>query len=743
MNAYEELIDEQARFFGIVPEYWDIFGNKKIASFETKKAILRAMKVKTESEEDIRCEIENRKLKKWKNIIDPVHVVSENTLPLILSFRLPVNSGKESSLELSLSFKDENGNKTKNKFLWNDLVFLEDKLIDGDRYINVQATDNLKRDIGYYSIDVECSHPDKIFHGNKNKITASSRLIITPDSCYIPSELDGGQMWGMSVNLYSIRSEQNYGVGDFRDLRGIIKLTADMGGGFVGINPLHAIPNTKPYGISPYSPISRLYRNFIYLSISDIFEMKEFNSCRFTLTAEMLEEIDRLKKSDTIDYEKVANLKSKILKSVFNYFYKEHYKKDTACAKEFKQYILNEGKPLETFALYMVLWEDFKETKNIYSWQKWPEEYRDLSSSVVEKIKKKYKKEIIFQQFVQWLIELQLKDVVSWCEKHGMTIGLYNDLAIGSIGSGSDVWCNQDIYGNADVGAPPDDFSPDGQNWGFPPMIPEKMLETGYELFIKTIRKNMQYGGALRIDHALGLFRLFWIPSGLSASDGAYVEYPHEDLLRIVALESVRNKSVVVAEDLGTIGDNVRDALKKFRMLSYRLFYFERNYPDPSFVSPSEYPPMALCSVTTHDLPTLYGYWVGQDIKAKKDLGKYSEENHSARLLEERERDKNLILTALKSQNILPDDFQADAEKINEMTPELCNAIYEYLARTPCKLILVSLDDIIGTLNQQNMPGTVDTYPNWMQKTPISLEMILTDKRFSKLAEMFRRNINA
>ncbi len=743
MNAYEELIDEQAGFFGIVPEYWDIFGNKKITSLETKKAILKAMKVKTDSEEEIRHEIENRRLRKWKNIISPVHVVSENTRPLILSFCLPVLSGKESSLELSLSFKDENGNKTKSKFSWNDLVFLEDKLIDGDRYVNVQASDNLQRAIGYYSIDVECRHVDNIFPGNKNKITASSRLIIAPDSCYIPSELDGGQMWGMSVNLYSIRSEQNYGVGDFRDLRGIIKLTADMGGGFVGINPLHAIPNTKPYGISPYSPISRLYRNFIYLSIKDILELKEFKSLKSALSAETLKEIDRLKKSDIIDYEKTALLMNKILKHIFDEFYEKHYKKDTAYAKEFKKYVLNEGESLETFALYMALWKDFKMTKNIYSWQEWPEEYRNLSSSAVEKIRKKFKEEIIFQEYVQWLIELQLRDVVKWYEKHGMTVGLYNDLAIGSIGSGSDVWSNQDIYGNADVGAPPDDFSPDGQNWGFPPMIPEKMLETGYELFIKTIRKNMQYGGALRIDHALGLFRLFWIPSGLSASDGAYVEYPHEDLLRIIALESVRNKSVVVAEDLGTIGDNVRDALKKFRMLSYRLFYFERNYPDPSFVPPSEYPPMALCSVTTHDLPTLYGYWVGQDIKAKKDLGKYSEENHSVRLLEERERDKNLILTALKAQDILPDDFQADAENIKQMTPELCNAIYEYLARTPCKLILVSLDDIIGTLNQQNMPGTVDTYPNWMQKTPISLEMILADKRFSKLAEMFRKNMKA
>jgi len=318
----------------------------------------------------------------------------------------------------------------------------------------------------------------------------------------------------------------------------------------------------------------------------------------------------------------------------------------------------------------------------------------------------------------------------------GMSVGLYKDLAIGSIGGGSDTWNYQHVIAEGtDVGAPPDDFSVNGQNWGFPPIIPEGLKNSGYEIFIQAIKKNMKYGGALRIDHALGMFRLFWIPAGMHASYGAYLKYPTEELLRIIALESIRNKTIVIAEDLGTIGENVRETLLRFRMLSYRLLYFERNYPDPSFSRPEKYPDMALCSVTTHDLPTIYGYWSGRDIEAKKRLGVFPDEASLQSYINERERDKALLFDALKSEGAIKSD-QPDFE----MTPELCLGIYEYLARTSCKLATVSLDDAIGTMDQQNMPGVTDSYPNWMQKTPVTLEQLMSDKWFETLSERLKAN---
>jgi 4-alpha-glucanotransferase len=268
-------------------------------------------------------------------------------------------------------------------------------------------------------------------------------------------------------------------------------------------------------------------------------------------------------------------------------------------------------------------------------------------------------------------------------------------------------------------------------------MTPEKLKESGYELFIETIRKNMKYGGALRIDHALGLYRLFWIPAGMTPEHGAYLLQPAEDFLRIIALESQRNKTIVIAEDLGTIDDNFREMLQSFHMLSYRLFYFERNYPDPSFKAPEKYPEMALCAITTHDLPTIYGYWAGRDIEVKRQIGIYADEEAWRNDVLVRERDKRLILSALKAKSTLPDDFPEDPQAIPHMTHELCIAIYRYLAQSPCKLLLVSLDDIIGTLDQQNLPGTVDSHPNWMQKYTTSVEEILLDQRFSGFSGLF------
>jgi 4-alpha-glucanotransferase len=320
-----------------------------------------------------------------------------------------------------------------------------------------------------------------------------------------------------------------------------------------------------------------------------------------------------------------------------------------------------------------------------------------------------------------------------------MPIGIYGDLAIGAIENGSDGWTYQDVLAEqATVGAPPDDFNHNGQDWGFPPMTPDRLRESGYELFIRTIRKNMEHLGALRIDHALGLFRLFWIPKGMQPADGAYVRSNAEDLLRIIALESVRNRTLVIGEDLGTITDEARQMLQRFSILSYRIFYFERNYPDPFFLAPERYPSMALAAVTTHDLPTLSGYWSGRDLDKKKELGIIRDEQTYAKQKSDRERDRNLVRKALETHGILPSNPAADAHVIPAMTPELCSAVYQYLSISPAKLVLVSLDDVIGTIDQQNLPGTVSENPNWRQKVPLSLEEIIADPRLLDLAQMFR-----
>ncbi|WP_333654862.1 4-alpha-glucanotransferase [Dissulfurispira sp.] len=695
MQPSDELINELADICGIIPEYWDIFGNKHITPIETKKAILKAMKLDIDSDESIKNEIYAQKARPWNRFAEHVKVISASDQPFKISIHVPVEEREEDRVSISWSIRDEEGKKDEFTLSGNELTISDQRWMYGRRYIKIDLSDKCHRDIGYYSIDITFRIPNM-------EISDTSRLVITPDSCYMPTELINRKTWGLSINLYSIRSCQNWGSGDFGDLKKIVKWVSGLKGGFVGINPLHAIPNKKPFGISPYSPITRLYKNFIYLDIESIPEVEELTG----LGEEIENQINELRNCELIDYEKVASLKMSVLRNAFEIFYREHYLKDSIRCKDFIRYVSKESDNLESFATHLSLTSD--------------------------------EKEILFYKYIQWLIDEQLKEISELAKNLGMPIGLYHDLAIGSIGGGSDAWNYQDVIAEGiDLGAPPDDFNPAGQNWGFPPLVPERLKESGYEFFIQTIRKNMQHFGALRIDHALGMFRQFWIPKGMPASHGAYVKQPTEDLLRIIALESVRNRTVVIAEDLGTIGENVRETLSRFRILSYRLLYFERNYPDPSFTPPERYPEMALCAVTTHDLPTIYGWWIGRDIDLKKRLGIFPDESAWQRNIGERERDKSLLIEALKSQGLIPD---AHSPYLDEMTPELCLAIYRYLALTPCKLLAVSLDDAIGTLDQQNMPGITDSYPSWMQKTSVTLEQMISDKWFHSISEMFKKN---
>lgn len=744
MDDCDELIHELSELCGILPEYWDVFGKKHTTALDTAKAILKAMGVRVDSADAISKEISERRSRPWKTFLDPVHVLSVNEQPFSTPVYIPLEEGLEAKLIISWSLEDETGRREEYSISGNAVHISEQKWIDSVRYVKVNLVDGKRREIGYYTIQAVCKHSSGVFHGEGGILAGRSKIIITPDTCYLPEELRNGRAWGISVNLYSIRSKKNWGIGDFRDLGKIVRWTSGLKGHFVGINPIHAIPNTRPFGTSPYSPISRLYNNLVYLDIESVPEVKVSKKTREVMaTKKFRRELEELKEAEFINYEKAASLKEKILRKAFAGFYKRHVLGKTGRGRSFRKYVKGEGLCLESFAIFMSLREYMKKNKNAYTWQDWPETYRKASGKAVRRFGEENHRELLFYKYVQWLIDGQLRRLAGNARKLGMLVGLYNDLAVGSAGGGSDTWSFQDVLASgSDVGAPPDDFSPEGQKWGFPPIIPERLRETGYELFIMTIRKNMKHAGALRIDHVLGMFRLFWIPDGMTPNDGVYVLYPSEDLLRIIALESVRNRTVVIAEDLGTIGDNVREALKRFWMLSYRLLYFERNYPDPSFLPPERYPLMALCAVTTHDLPTIYGYWKGRDIERRRAIGKYPDDTLWNKQVQERERDKKLILATLKSQGIIPDDYPSDPSDIPEMTPELCSAIYHYLALTPCKLLLASLDDVIGALDQQNMPGTVDSHPNWLQKTRPGLEQIVKDKRFIELSGILNKYLN-
>jgi len=733
MDDYEKLITELSELAGIFPEYYDIFGTQHVISKESRVAILKAMGLLVGTAQEVALEIEKKKTRQWHTVLDPVTVISVNSQPYLLAMHLALPDGKEQAAETSLAVEDEQGKRETLHFPAGTLEVNEQRIIDGRRFVRILFP-LPPREIGYYRVSVTCSHPEPVFGNNTYSVARSARLIVGPDSCYMPAQLQTGKTWGVAINLYALRSARNWGSGDFGDLHRLVIWLSGLNAGLVGINPLHAIPNTVPFGISPYSPISRLYRNIIYINMEGVPEMP-----LIPRSAHSEGRIETLRKSDRIDYEGVATVKQELLEQAFELFYRDHYLNKSLRGKAFLEYVRTEGAPLEMFSLFLALSEQMRNEHKVSAWPEWPEEFRSPESAAVKAFREKNEKRVLFFAYMQWLINSQMAEVSYAASSGGMLAGLYGDLAIGAVDSGSDAWMYQDVLAElVTVGAPPDDFNAHGQNWGFPPMIPDKLRESAYDMFIQTIRKNMQHMGALRIDHALGLFRLFWIPKGMHPRDGAYVRSYAEDLLRIIALESVRNRTMVIGEDLGTITDEARQTLQRFGILSYRLFYFERNYPDPSFVPPERYPAMALSAITTHDLPTLYGYWSGRDLDVKKQLGIISGEPAYAQQKSDRERDRKLVFKALEMRGILRSCPTGAPSCISAMTPELCIAIYQYLSVSPAKLVLVYLDDVIGMIDQQNLPGTVSEYPNWMQKTTLSLEEIIADPRWQKLADMFR-----
>jgi 4-alpha-glucanotransferase len=712
-------IHELSSLVGIEPEYYDNWGNRHTTSVETKTAILSAMGI-----EDAEAELKTRQLHPWNRLIEPVMVVSVNDQPASIPVYFPLPEGSERGVSIQFGFRDENG--ALEEGILSGIRPSDTRHIEEIRHVKVDLPNRQDRPLGYYTLTVRCRI-------HSEEISGSMRLIITPDNCYMPEH----NTWGISINLYALRSQKNWGCGNLTDLDHFVTwVDKELCGGFVGINPLHVIPNRMPYGISPYSSTSRLYRNFIYLDMENVLNTSPEGRTLLS-DPKFNRKLEQLRNYDLIDYEGVSAVKLEALRTAFLVFHDVHIKNRTKEAEEFEEYVKSEGTALKSYATFMALEEYLrKENQGLFRWQDWPRKYRDPQSSAVKEFQTSNSLDVLFYQYIQWQVDKQLSKVAESAKN--MAVGLYNDLAVGSAGEGSDAWSYPEVFAfGLAAGAPPDAFNMNGQNWGFPPLIPEILRESGYELFIKTIRHNLQYAGALRIDHALGLFRLFWIPEGMMPHEGTYVRYPYEELFRIIALESVRNKAVIISEDLGTIGEEVREALQRFGMLSYRLFYFERDWTTRTFLPPDAYPEMALTAVTTHDLPTLRGFWLGRDIDVKTELNLYPNDDARVFDIETRRKDKELMISTLKKHLQWEPDKKSVTD--NEISQELFLAIHAYLARTPCRMVAVSLDDVISVLDQQNMPGTIDTHPNWRQKTPVDTSTIFGEKLAHSLASMFKQ----
>ena len=498
----------------------------------------------------------------------------------------------------------------------------------------------------------------------------ATRLIVTPASCHVPPEL---RAWAWAVQLYATRSRDSWGMGDLADLHALGRWARELGAGALLVNPLHAPLPGHPQEPSPYFPSSRLYRNPLYLRIEDVPGAGALGD-RLGALAGAGRELLRARR---LDRDRVLDLKLEALEALFASFQGD---------PEFDAYQEREGKTLEAFATFCVLCE-----RHGRRWRGWPPGLRHPAGAEVRAFAGRHRDRVRFHAWLQWHLDRQLAAAAS-------ELAPIHDLAVGVDPDGADAWLFQDVLAEGvSVGAPPDPFAAEGQDWSVPPFDPWRLRRAGYEPFVRTLRASLRHGLGLRIDHVMGLFRLFWIPEGLGPAAGAYVRYPHRELLGLVALESRRAGALVVGEDLGTVEADVLAELERHRVLSYRLLWFEER-------PPGEYPAEALAALTTHDLPTLAGIWEGAD----PDAG---------------------IRDRLRRHGRVPDGAPV---------VEAARAAYRTLAASPCRLVAATLEDALGVVDRPNRPGTGDP-DNWSLALPVALPELLEDPRPRELARWLQR----
>ncbi|MEW6660750.1 MAG: 4-alpha-glucanotransferase [Thermodesulfobacteriota bacterium] len=752
------------RLCGIAPEYVDNFGVRRPTSPATYQALLTAMEIPWEDPEQASREIARRRVRPWAGLVDSLTVVLADSTPPSLVISPWTRTPELPPLLVQAVIKNEAGQESAWEIILPSSPPLAQKAVDDHlwgRGFRTRLEMSLPPELppGYYDLSLEVE-------GGERRET---RLIVAPPGAYSPPCLTQGQrLWGLSLPLYALKSEGHWGLGDFTDLQEVTDWAGELGAAFVGVNPLHARSPGDKIDPSPYSPSSRVFRDFLYLDPEAVPEFKDSQAAQALVRSPETQALrSRVQAAPLVDYPAVYRLKRRILGLLYQEFQERHGSPEhprTARGREFRGFLDEGGLPLLRFGQYCALAEALGRNH----WHDWPRAYQHPENPGVAAFTQENREEILLQQYLQWLVASQLEEAQTRARKQGLPFTLYQDLALGAHPGGAETWAHPQLFARgASLGAPPDAFNPQGQNWGLPPLIPERLRREGYRLFIDTLRANLPRDGLLRLDHVMGLFRLFWIPQGRGAAEGAYVHYPSREMLAILNLESQRRRTLIIGEDLGTVAPRIRRELARRGILSYRVFYFERT-GDQGFKAPADYPRQAMAAVTTHDLPTLAGYWQGEDIRLKRALDLYPEAHLADADTAARDRDRDRLLgtlgivgkdfreggqgSAQAGKPVPPpappsvepplstphEDYAGDAP--GEACPEEVRfGVLEYLAKSRAALLEVRLEEIFGVPYQQNLPGTTTQYPNWRRKLPLTLKEMRRNPAAARLAARLRQ----
>lgn len=710
--VFERALRTLARRLGLQTTYRDGRQIQRTVPVSTLHAVLESMGFAAATVEEAQRVLAELHRQEWQNVVDRVIVRSPADRDPRLILSLPFGAESLHNVAIEGTIQNEIGEKHTFHYHGRACHVHESREIGGQRVCRVALPFPSCSSCGYFQLHVHIS-------GKGMSIDRTALVIVPPSHCHIPEP--SRRSWGIALQLATLQSSTNWGCGDFQDLRRVMSWAGEHGADTVGVNPLlSAVPGV----ISPYSPSSRLFLNPLYIDITAVPEFQSSEQIRRRIRdAPFRRALASLRTRALVDYEGVRALKRTVFEQLYREFRLRHLRNRTDRAQEFFRFLEREGRNLFRFAVFQTLSESFE----FSAWRQWPSVYRDPDSLTVAQFARRHDDQIRFHQYLQWVCQDQLQTLNQDARRTNLALGLYHDLPIGVHPDGADAWIFQDQFARGmTIGAPPDTFNIHGQNWGLLPLNPSALRIHGYELFIETVRRIMRLGGMLRIDHALGLFRLFWIPDQAPNPSGVYVRYPVDELLAIIALESVRAQTMVVGEDLGTVTPQIRHRLARSGMLSYRLLLFERTATG-EFRRPSSYPRQALVAATTHDLPTLRGFWAARDIELKTHLHIYPTSRMAREERRQRLRDRRALLRALHQEGLLPPEFSLDRVP-EQLTDELCEALYRYLARAPSRMMIVTIEDLIGEIEAPNLPGVPEAaYPSWRLKLTRPMDEWMND----------------
>ena len=709
-SALPQPLIELATGHGVATEFWDWQGNHNAVAESTIRTVLGALGVPAADEEQVAESLVAHREAKWRRVLPPVTVIRAGRghklavhVPAGREFTARVHLEDDGELELAHDKgavnRDVGGVKVSEA-----TVLLPESL-----------------PLGWHRVEVTLSG-----QGNGGE-SHSMPLVVAPAKLELPDFLtkDGSQAWGVMTQLYAMRSSQSWGTGDLADLADLGAWAAGHGADFVLVNPLHAAEPTPPMEPSPYLPTTRRFVNPIYIRVEDLPEVAYMSAAERQLVEWHADDAQRYLDLDFLERDAVWAAKESALRMVFR------QGRSLRRERAFHAFVEREGQGLVDYAT----WATFVGLHGP-DWRQWPAELQDPAGPAVDTLREKHAQDVEFHCWLQWILAEQLAGVQREVLETGMRLGVMHDLAVGVHPHGADTWALGDALArDVTVGAPADQYNQLGQNWSQPPWRPDKLAELGYAPYRDMIRAVLRDAGGLRVDHVIGLFRLWWIPEGTQPWEGTYVRYDHEAMVGILMLEAHRAGAVVVGEDLGTVEPWVRDYLTECGILGTSILWFEKDYDgDGALLPPESYRELCLATVTTHDLPPTAGYLQGVHIGLRHALGLLDRSLEEEQASDEAAREQ--VLQALRERGLLREGASI---------PEQVEALHRFLSFTHAKLIGVSVSDLAQDTRVINQPGTDEEYPNWRvplagpEGRPVLLEELFTWRSARRLARMVSR----